>query len=110
MRIAGRVGALILGLLGVVFGFMVNLIGVLHGHLTDVTTHGIRGMLLVLVGLIGAIIVMFSPIAAAVLFAIAGIGFFFVVGPFAAIIVALPFVLAAVMAYLDRRPTTAHTA
>ncbi len=108
MRIIGRLGALILGLIGVVVGFIVNLVGVVHGHLNDVTTHGVRGLMLVLVGLIGALIVMFSPIAAVVLFVVAGIGFFFVVGP-AGIIVALPFILAAIMAYLDRRPETAHT-
>jgi hypothetical protein len=104
MRILGRLGAMILGLIGVVVGIIVDLIGVVNGHVNDLATHGVRGVLLVIAGLIGSLIVVFAPIVAAILLAIAGIGFFFVVNPLGAILVALPFVLAALLAYADRRP------
>lgn len=104
MRIVGRLGALLLGILGVIVGFFVNLIGVVNGHMNQLTTHGFLGTVLVIVGLIGAVLAPVSPIVAAVLMLIAGIGFFFVVGPLAALLVAVPFVLGAILAYMDRRP------
>jgi len=104
MRIVGRLGAMILGLIGVVVGLIVDLVGVVNGNANDLVTHGGRGLLLVIAGLIGSLIVVFAPIIAAILLAIAGIGFFFVVGFPGNILVALPFVAAAVLAYADRRP------
>ena len=104
MRIVGRLGAMILGLIGVVAGIIVDLIGVVNGNVNGLATHGLRGVLLVFAGLVGSLIVVFAPIVAAILLAIAGIGFFFVVNPLGAILVALPFVAAALLAYVDRRP------
>ncbi len=104
MRIIGRLGAMVLGLIGVVVGIIVDLIVAVSGNANNLVTHGGRGLLFVLAGLIGSLIVLFAPIVAAILLAIAGIGFFFVVGPLPAILVALPFVLAALLAYADRRP------
>lgn len=104
MRIIGRLGAMVLGLIGVVVGIIVDLVVAVNGNANNLVTHGGRGLLLVAAGLIGSLIVVFAPIVAAILLAIAGIGFFFVVGPLPAILVALPFVLAALLAYADRRP------
>jgi hypothetical protein len=106
MRIIGRLGALILGLIGVVVGLIANFVGTVHGYATDVTHHGFIGILLLLVGLFGSIIAMFTPIFAAILLLIAGLGFFYVLG-WGALFVAPFFIVAAVLAYIDRRPTTA---
>jgi hypothetical protein len=111
-RIIGRLGALILGLIGVVLAFIVNFAysGVhrliqLSGGTTMDQTHGFIGLLLILVGLVGSILALTAPEFAAILLLIAGVGFFFIVGWYA--ILASPFfILAAILAYIDRRSAT----
>jgi len=106
MRIIGRLGAMVVGFIGVIVGLIVDLVGAVNGNASNLVTHGGRGLLLVAAGIIGSLIVLFAPIVAAILMLIAGIGFFFVVGPLGAILVAVPFVLAALLAYADRRPAS----
>ncbi|HEX6817554.1 MAG TPA: hypothetical protein VF120_04205 [Ktedonobacterales bacterium] len=107
MRIIGRLGAAVLGAIGVIIGFVANIVGVFHGHLNDTNTHGVVGMFMVVLGLIATIIVVLAPETAALLFLIAGLAFFYVLG-FGGIIVAIFFLAAAVLAYIDRRPASAR--
>lgn len=105
-RLIGRTGALILGLIGVVIAFVFDIFGLVAGHAIGTQTHGWLGILFLLVGLVGSLIVYFFPEVAALLLVIAAIGFFFVIS-WVAIIPAIFFVLAAILAYIDRRPSTA---
>jgi hypothetical protein len=106
MQIVGRLGAAILGIIGVIVGFVANLVGVFNGHLNGNNTHGVVGIFMVILGLIATIIVMVAPETAALLFLIAGLAFFYVLG-LPGIIVAIFFLPAAVLAYIDRRHATA---
>src|SRR2546430_6982743 len=114
MRIIGRLGALILGLIGCAIALAVdisfstlNRVGSIgSGDFTQ--THGLIGFVLILIGVVGSILALFVPTVAAVLLLIAGIGLFFVVKGYAVLSIVF-FVLAAVLAYMDRaqsRPTT----
>jgi hypothetical protein len=110
-RILGRLGALILGIIGVVLGFVVNFAysGIhrlvhLAGGTTMDQTHGFIGLLLILVGLVGTMLTLVAPETAAILLLISGVGFFFIVGWYA--LLASPFlILAAILAWVDRRPS-----
>jgi hypothetical protein len=114
MRIAGRVGALILGLIAcaialvtdILYSLMHRMSGALGSTNLD-QTHGFIGFLLVLVGVLGSILALFSPVVAAVLLLIAGIGLLFVVKGWA-IISLIFFVLAAYLAFRDRAPRQAQ--
>lgn len=120
MTIISRILALILGLVGCAIALIVNIsysafhraVGIL-GDATLTRTHGFIGLGLILVGVIGSIVALFSPIIAALLLLIAGIGLFFVVKGFALFSI-LFFVLAAVFAFLGRHhhhhEATAHVA
>ncbi|HXX78608.1 MAG TPA: hypothetical protein VEI53_08965 [Ktedonobacteraceae bacterium] len=99
-----RIFALILGLIGVVIAFIINLLySSLHllGRVAGITndqTHFFWGLFVVLIALVGSILAMFIPIAGAVLLLIAGIAFFFIAGWWA--LLASPFLLVgAVLAY-----------
>lgn len=108
MTIISRILALILGLAGCAIAFLINIsYSTFHhavGMLGDATldrTHGFIGFGLVLLGLVGSILALFSPVFAAILLLIAGIGLFFVIKGFAVFSI-LFFVLAAVFAFLGR--------
>jgi hypothetical protein len=99
-----RVFALILGLIGVVVAFTINLLySSLHvlgrvAGITDDSTHFFWGLIVVLIALVGSVLAMFIPIIGAVLLLIAGIAFFFIAGWWA--LLASPFLLVgAVLAY-----------
>ena len=103
-----RILALILGLVGTVIAFIVNVLySSLHvlGRVTGITndsSHFFWGLLVVLVGLVGSFLVLFSPLVGAVLLAVAGIAFFFIAGWWA--LFASPFLLvAAFMAFNHSR-------
>ncbi len=108
-----RVLAMIVGLVGVVIAFVVNLLySSLHvlGRVAGITSspsHFFFGLLVILIGLIGSVLAMFAPIVGAVLLAVAGIAFFFIAGWWA--LFASPFLLiAAVLAFehtRTRQPT-----
>jgi hypothetical protein len=103
-----RVLALILGLVGTVVAFIINVLySSLHvlgrvAGITDDSSHFFWGLLVVLIALVGSFLVLFSPLVGAVLLAIAGIAFFFIAGWWA--LLASPFLLvAAFMAYNHSR-------
>lgn len=107
MRIALRTLALIIGVIGFVWGLVVNFayssfrfIGDMMGR--DVrATHGVIGFLVLIVGLIGALLAPFSAVASAVLMLLVGIVLFFILH-WAAILVSPIFFIAAILAFLDR--------
>lgn len=103
-----RMLALIIGLIGVVIAFIINILySSFHvlGRVTGITndsTHFWWGLLVVLIGIVGSFLVLFIPIVAAVLLLVAGIAFFFVAGWWA--LFASPFLLvAAALAYNHSR-------
>jgi hypothetical protein len=110
MRIIGRLGALILGIIGVIVGAIGTFVGFANAHIrsSDVKSHSVVGTVLLLAALAACLVVLFAPEVAAVLFLIAGVGFFYVLG-WAGLFVAPFFIVAAILAYVDRRVTTAHT-
>lgn len=108
MRFIARIVALILGLVGSIIAFVVDIsYSTFHhvaGFLGDSTlnrTHGFLGFGLVLIGVIASFLALFSPIIAAILLFLVGIAFFFVVKGFALFSI-LFFILAAIFAYLGR--------
>lgn len=104
MKIVGRLGALILGVLGFVLGFIFNIAHSTLQHVFDpgYKTHGFIALLFLIVGLIGALMALPKPTAAAVLLVIAAIGFIVFVGFLAGIVPVILFLLAALLAYVDR--------
>jgi hypothetical protein len=103
-----RMLALIVGLFGVIVAFFVNLsYSSLHflarvAGITNNQTHFFWGLLVVLIGLVGSLFVLFTPIVGAVLLLVAGIAFFFIAGWWA--LLASPFLLiAAALAYTHSR-------
>ena len=103
-----RILAMIIGLVGVVVAFVVNLLySSLHvlGRVAGITSspsHFFYGLLVILIGLIGSVLAVFFPIGGAVLLAVAGIAFFFIAGWWA--LFASPFLLiGAVLAFEHHR-------
>ncbi|HEY7833383.1 MAG TPA: hypothetical protein VIG30_07425 [Ktedonobacterales bacterium] len=83
-RIAGRVGALLVGIIGVVDAIIINTIVATFHDLQrllggSVDSHGWLGLGFALLGLVGAILAWWRPWAGAVLLLIAGVGFAFAV-------------------------------
>ena len=104
MKLIGRLGALIIGLIGFVVGLVLN---VLHSTLKHLfqpgsTTHGFLALIFLIVGLVGSLIALFAPRTAALLLVISAIGFIIFVGFLVGIVPALILLLAAVLAYIDR--------
>lgn len=104
MKLIGRLGALIVGLLGFVVGLVVNVIhsSVKHIFEPGSTTHGFIALLFLIVALIGSLIALFAPRAAALLLVISAVGFIIFVGFLAGIVPALILLIAALLAYIDR--------
>jgi hypothetical protein len=103
-----RTLAMLIGLLGVVIAFIINILySSFHvlGRVTGITndqSHFFFGLLVILIGFVGSIMALFFPIVGAVLLAVAGIAFFFIAGWWA--LLASPFLLvAAVLAYRHSR-------
>jgi hypothetical protein len=94
-----RAAAMLFGILGVVLAFVINILySTFHvlGRVSGIAnnqSHFFLGLLVVLIGLIGSVLVMVAPIVGAVLLAVAGIAFFFIVGWWA--LLASPFLLVA---------------
>ena len=111
VQFSERILAMLVGLIGVVIAFFINILySMFHalGRVAGITndrSHLFWGLLVVLIGLIGSVLEPFSPIIGAVLLLVAAIAFFFVVGWWA--LLASPFMLvAAALAfkYSRRRP------
>jgi hypothetical protein len=104
MKLIGRLGALVVGLLGFVVGFVLNVVHSTFNHLFDPgsATHGFIALLFLLVGLVGSLIAIFAPRAAALLLLVSAIGFIIFVGFGYGIVPALILLVAAFLAYIDR--------
>ncbi len=103
-----RMLALIIGLVGAVIAFIINVLySSFHvlGRVAGITnnqSHFFWGLLVVLIGFVGALRVPLLPIVGAIMLGRAGIAFFFSAGWWA--LLASPFLLiAAVMAYNHSR-------
>jgi hypothetical protein len=105
MKLIGRLGALIAGVLGFVVGFIFNVAHSTFGHLFEPgsTTHGFIVLLFLVVGLIGALIALFAPRAAALLLVVSAVGFIIFIGNIlVGIIPAIILLIAAGLAFIDR--------
>jgi hypothetical protein len=107
-RFTFRTIALIVGLIGVVLVLVVNILyslahvlGRIAGFSND-PGHFFWGLLVVLVGIVGAFLAPILPLVSAVLLLGAGIGFFFVVGWWA--VIASPFLIVAAILTFSNRP------
>ena len=108
LQLTVRTLALIIGLLGVVLAFIINLLySSLHvlGRVAGITsdqTHFFWGLIVIFIGLVGSLFALFIPTVGAVLLLVAGIAFFFIAGWWA--LLASPFLLiAAALVYTHSR-------
>jgi hypothetical protein len=112
MQLALRILALITGLVATVLAVIVNVLySASHGILrltgmSAVATHGWIGLGLIVLGLIGAFLVVVSPLPATILMIIAGIGLIFIVHWFAIFVSPLYFLGAALgaLTFQQRAP------
>src|SRR5215469_12779687 len=104
MKLIGRLGALIAGVLGFIVGFILNVAHSTFAHLfqPNSTTHGFIALLFLIVGLIGALIALFAPRASALLLVVSAVGFIIFVGFLVGIIPAILLLIAAGLAFIDR--------
>jgi hypothetical protein len=114
-RLTFRTIALIIGLVGTVLAFIVNLLYSLFHTLARVTgisndvSHFWWGLLVVLLALVGSLLAPVVPLAAAVLLLGTGIAFFFIVGWWA--VIASPFlIVAAILTFSNRKVRVPGTA
>ena len=108
MQFTMRTLAMLIGLFGVVVAFVINILySTFHvlGRVAGITSnqsHFFFGLLVILIGFIGSLMVLFTPIVGAVLLAVSGIAFFFIAGWWA--LFASPFLLiGAVLAFEHSR-------
>jgi len=81
-----RIVALLIGLLGVVIAFVINILyssfhvlGRVAG-ITNSQSHFFWGLFVILIGLVGSLCALFIPTVGVVLLVVAGIAFFFIAG------------------------------
>lgn len=107
MRTALRVVAFIIGVIGFVDGVIANIIVAAYRDVArlvgvdHVPSHGVIGFILCVVGLIGAFLALRQPFLSALLLVIAAVGFFFV-ARWWALLASPQFIVAAVLAVMDR--------
>jgi hypothetical protein len=104
MKLIGRLGALIVGVLGFIVGFFLNIAHSTFKHVFDPgnSTHGFIAFLFLAVGLVGSLLALFTPRFSALLLLISAIGFIIFVGFAFGIVPAVLLLLAALLAYIDR--------
>jgi len=107
MRFALRTVALIIGIVGVVIGLIVNFANSTFHFIGDMMgadvrqSHGVIGFLVLMLGLIGALLAPFTALVSAVIMLVVAIALFFILH-WAALLVSPFFIVAAVLAFLDR--------
>ncbi len=112
MRTAVRVAAFAVGLIGVIDALVINLIvSAFHAARTILggtadPSHGFIGLVICLLGLVGAILVFRQQVIAGALLIVAGIAFFLVVHWWA-LLASPQLIVAGVLAILDRQTTGA---
>ena len=108
MKIIGRLGALLLGVLGFIVGFVLNIVhSTVHSVFQLGATHGFVAFLFLVVGLVGSLIALFAPRTAALLLLISAIGFIIFVGLLYGIVPAVILLIAAILAFIDQGRVTA---
>lgn len=113
MRVFGRLSSTVFGLIGAILALVIDiLVSLTHtiaaasGIAGDSQTHFFWGLLIVIIGGIGAAIALFFPRVSAVLQIGAAIAFFFVVSWWA-IIPLIFWAIGAFLAWVDRTPARA---
>jgi FtsH-binding integral membrane protein len=108
MKLIGRLGAMIAGVLGFIVGLIFDAVhsGLTHFLQPNSTTHGFIALLFLVVGLIGALIALFAPRASALLLVVSAVGFIIFVGLLAGILPAIILLIAAGLSYIDRGKVT----
>lgn len=107
-RFTFRTIALIIGIVGTVLAFIINILySLAHvlGRVAGISndpSHFWWGLLVVLLALVGSFLAPIIPIAAAVLLVGTGIAFFFIVGWWA--VIASPFLFVAAIMTFSNRP------
>ncbi|MFI5274271.1 MAG: hypothetical protein ACHQ4H_14655 [Ktedonobacterales bacterium] len=93
--------ALVVGLVGALIALLINFGVVIANHVGGNTSHGVIGLVIVLIGAAGAIAAPFNGAVAALLLVISAVAFFFIAGPVAAFSAVL-LLIAAALAFFDR--------
>lgn len=113
MKILGRIGALICGLLGAILALITNIAySAVHdalrlgGAKTIEQSHGFIGLALVVVAFAGALLALPAPGVAALLLLVAAVGLFFIVKVYA-LLASFFLLAAALLAFLDRKQRAA---
>ncbi|MDE3230685.1 MAG: hypothetical protein KGO05_12470 [Chloroflexota bacterium] len=111
LKLAGRVVALVIGLIGSVVSILITIITVVAFHTSQLfdtsgvldpnRSHGFIGFLAFLVGVIGSLLVVFAPTTGAVLLLIGGLAMLYVAGVWG-IIPLVILGIAALIAFADR--------
>ena len=107
MQLGLRTLGMIVGLVGTVIAFVIDLLyGIFHVlglvvNISNDTFHFWWGMLIVLVSLVASLLGLINGVAATVLLAACGVAFFFVVGWWA--IIASPFLFVAALLIISNR-------
>lgn len=113
MKLIGRIGALLCGLIGAILAFIINIAySAVHdamrlgGDTRIEQSHGFIGLALVVVGFAGALLALPAPGVAALLLLVAAVGLFFIVKVYA-LLASFFFLVAALLAFLDRKQRAA---
>lgn len=111
MKLIGRLGALVFGILGFLLGLIFDAIYAGANHIFDPgnQTHGFIVLILLVVGLVGALAAIPGPRFAALLLLISAVGFLIIAHGFA-IVPAIFLLIAALLAFVDRSKAQARAA
>lgn len=106
IKLIGRLGALVFGILGFLLGLILDVTYAGANHIFDPSdqAHGFIGILLLLAGLAGAITALWGPLFAAILLVISAVGFVIIAHGFA-IIPSILLLIAAILAFGDHKKT-----
>ncbi|MGO8949066.1 MAG: hypothetical protein ACLQUY_15750 [Ktedonobacterales bacterium] len=107
MKLIGRLGALIVGIIGFIVGVIIDAVNSTVAHLFQPgnSTHGFIVLVFLIVGLLGSLIALFAPRASGVLLVISAIGVVIFVFPLG-IIPAAILLIAALLAFIDQGKVT----
>jgi len=109
MKLIGRLGALVFGILGFLLGLIFDAIYAGATHILEPgnQTHGFIVLILLVVGLVGALAALPGPRFAALLLLISAVGFLIIAHAYA-IVPAIFLLIAALLAFVDRSKAPAR--